>query len=87
PETLAEIRRLLPKSILLVPGYGAQGAAAEDVACAFDEKGEGAIVNASRSIVFAKKDARTLDELAAAAAEAAKRMRDEIAEAVARRKA
>jgi len=85
PETLAEIRHALPKSILLVPGYGAQGAGAEDVARAFDEKGEGAIVNASRSIVFAKKDARTLDELAAAAADAAKRMRDEIAEAVARR--
>ncbi len=86
PETLAEIRELLPHAILLVPGYGAQGAGAADVAAAFDAKGEGAIVNASRSIVFAKKNASTLDELAAAAGEAAKRMRDEIAEAVGRRR-
>lgn len=85
PETLAEIRALLPNSILLVPGYGAQGAGAEDVARAFDDKGEGAIVNASRSIVFAKKDAQTLGELASAAGEAAKRMRDDLGEALARR--
>ena len=85
PETLAEVRSALPSSILLVPGYGAQGGKARDVAHAFDEKGEGAIVNASRSIVFARKGASTLDELARAAGEAAKRMRDDLAEAVARR--
>ncbi len=86
PETLAGIRALLPNSILLVPGYGAQGGKAEDVARAFDEKGEGAIVNASRSIVFAKKDAPTLGELASAAGEAAKRMRDDLGEALSRRR-
>ncbi len=85
PEALAEVRALLPQSILLVPGYGAQGAGARDVIGAFDTEGEGAVVNASRSIVFAKRDASTLAELAQAAGEAAKRMRDEIGEALAKR--
>ncbi len=86
PEALSEVRGLLPKSILLVPGYGAQGGGAEDVVGAFDAKGEGAVVNASRSIVFAKRDAATLAELASAAGEAAKMMRDAIGEALAKRK-
>jgi len=86
PEALAEVRALLPQAILLVPGYGAQGGGAEDVVGAFSAKGEGAVVNASRSIVFAKRDATTLAELASAAGEAAKRMRDAIGEALAKRK-
>jgi len=81
---LAEARGLLPESILLVPGYGAQGGGPDDVACAFDANGEGAIVNASRSIVFADPAATTPAGLASAAAAAARRMRDEIREAVAR---
>ncbi len=85
PEALAEVRGLLPQSILLVPGYGAQGGGAADVVGAFDAKGEGAVVNASRSIVFAKPGASTLAELASAAGEAAKRMRDDIGEALSRR--
>jgi len=84
PETLAEVRELLPHSILLVPGYGAQGGGAADVVGAFNAKGEGAVVNASRSIVFAKPGASTLAELASAAGEAAKRMRDDIGEALSR---
>jgi orotidine-5'-phosphate decarboxylase len=84
PGALAEVREFLPRAFLLVPGYGAQGAGADDVARAFDRKGEGAVVNASRSVVFARRDAATLSELAEAAGEAARRMRDEIGEAVAR---
>ncbi len=85
PETLAQVRAMLPRSILLVPGYGAQGAGPEDVARAFDAKGEGAIVNASRSIVFADRSAETVAGLASAARDAARKMRDDIREAVARR--
>jgi orotidine-5'-phosphate decarboxylase len=53
PEQLAELRKLMPHAWLLVPGFGAQGAAAADVVDAFDEKGLGAVINASRSIIFA----------------------------------
>lgn len=49
------LRRRLPKSIFLVPGYGAQGAGAEHVAACFDANKQGAIVAASRSIIFAHK--------------------------------
>ncbi|MDZ7704346.1 MAG: orotidine-5'-phosphate decarboxylase, partial [Trueperaceae bacterium] len=41
PQVLREVRRALPYSVLLVPGYGAQGARAEDVAGAFDADGAG----------------------------------------------
>ena len=45
PEQLSELREKLPHTFFLVPGYGAQGGGAKDVAGAFDENGLGAIVN------------------------------------------
>ena len=53
PEQLAELRASMPHTPLLVPGYGAQGGGARDVAAAFDAEGLGAIVNSSRGIIFA----------------------------------
>jgi len=53
PEQLAELRTAMPHAWLLVPGYGAQGAGAADVATAFDPHGFGAVVNNSRGILFA----------------------------------
>ena len=53
PEQLAELRAVMPHCWFLVPGFGAQGGAARDVADAFDENGLGAIVNSSRGIIFA----------------------------------
>lgn len=53
PQQLSELRGLMPHSWFLVPGYGAQGATARDVAGAFDAQGLGAIVNSSRGIIFA----------------------------------
>ncbi|MBX6313035.1 MAG: orotidine-5'-phosphate decarboxylase, partial [Isosphaeraceae bacterium] len=53
PEQLAELRAALPGVPLLVPGYGAQGGTARDVAAAFDEHGLGALINNSRGIAFA----------------------------------
>ena len=45
----------MPGVPFLVPGYGAQGATAEDVVHSFDEQGRGAVVNASRSLMYAYK--------------------------------
>ncbi len=53
PEQLAELRAAMPHTWFLVPGYGAQGGAAADVAPAFDAQGMGAIVNSSRGVIFA----------------------------------
>jgi orotidine-5'-phosphate decarboxylase len=52
---LAELRAALPGVLLLVPGYGAQGASSADVAAAFDGDGLGALVNSSRGLTFAYK--------------------------------
>lgn len=55
PEALARWRSLLPRSFLLLPGYGAQGATAKDVVPAFLPGGRGALVASSRGISFAWK--------------------------------
>ena len=56
PESLCRLRRMMPETPFLVPGFGAQGARAEDLAGAFDKQGLGAIVNSSRALIFAFKD-------------------------------
>jgi orotidine-5'-phosphate decarboxylase len=53
PEELAALRKALPEVIFLIPGYGAQGGGAKDVASAFREDGLGAIISSSRAIVSA----------------------------------
>ncbi len=55
-EELNQIRKLVPNVFFLVPGYGAQGGTSEDIACAFNDKGLGAIVNSSRGIIAAYKN-------------------------------
>lgn len=56
PEEAAGLRKQMPNTIFLAPGYGAQGATAEDLKGYFNKDGLGAIVNASRSIIYAYKD-------------------------------
>ena len=53
PNELAELRDVLDKSPLLIPGYGSQGGSAADTAAAFRADGLGAVVNSSRGINFA----------------------------------
>lgn len=53
PEQLTELRKELPHTFFLVPGYGAQGGTADDIAGAFDSNGLGAVVNSSRGIMCA----------------------------------
>lgn len=55
-EKLAELRQLMPTSLFLVPGYGAQGGGGKSVSPAFDKDGLGAIVNSSRGIIYAGAD-------------------------------
>ena len=52
PEEAAELRKLMPRSFFLVPGYGAQGGSAKDILPCFNEDGLGAIVNSSRGILY-----------------------------------
>jgi orotidine-5'-phosphate decarboxylase len=55
PEIGKELRKLMPKTFILVPGYGAQGGKAEDLKHFFNKDGLGAIVNSSRGIIAAYK--------------------------------
>ena len=87
PEQLKEIRKLAPHTFFLIPGYGAQGGKAEDIALGFDENGIGGIVNASRSLMCAYKADRwkeiyTEEQFAEATRAEALRMRDELMGAI-----
>ncbi|HPD14945.1 MAG TPA: orotidine-5'-phosphate decarboxylase [Planctomycetota bacterium] len=53
PIDAEKLRRLMPQAYFLVPGFGAQGAGPAEVVRAFDARGRGAIVSASRSVLFA----------------------------------
>lgn len=55
PEMSKILRKLMPRTYFLVPGYGAQGGTAEDLRHCFHEDGLGAIVNSSRGIIAAYK--------------------------------
>ena len=82
PIQIKELREIMPKTYFLIPGYGAQGGKAEDIALGFKD-GLGGIVNASRSLMAAYKSDRWKEEYSeeeygkATRAEAI-RMRDEL---------
>jgi orotidine-5'-phosphate decarboxylase len=86
PEQLAELRLRMPHVWLLVPGFGAQGGAARDIAAAFDSRGMGAIINNSRGIIFSYErspyrdrygDANWQDAVAAATRDMIEQLRAE----------
>ena len=87
PEQLKILREVMSNSYFLIPGYGAQGGKAEDIALGFDSNGLGGIVNASRSLMFAYKldrwkDIYTERDFEKATREEAIRMRDELNKAI-----
>lgn len=91
PMELKRLREIMPNSFFLIPGYGAQGGKAEDIALGFDKNGIGGIVNSSRGLMCAYKSDLWKDKFAdneygkATRAEAI-RMRDELNEALKNRK-
>lgn len=78
PRDLATFRALMPRALLLLPGLGAQGGSAAELAPAFHAGGTGALASASRAVQYA-------DGLSVAASrEAARRLRDELNTALTR---
>ena len=64
PEMGRKLRKIMPKSFILVPGYGAQGGKGDDLVPFFNKDGLGAVVNSSRGIIAAyTKGADWVDEL------------------------
>lgn len=78
PDELSLLRQDMPGQIFLIPGYGAQGGKAEDLAPAFYENGHGAIVNSSRGILFAFKEYNDPENFAKYAGEAAKAAKEDL---------
>lgn len=77
-QEIEHLRDVLSRSVLLLPGYGAQGATADDVAAAFDEEGFGAVVNSSRGLTYTVSG----DNYVEAAREAALQMRGALNHAI-----
>ena len=71
-EYLAEIRKMIPDSFLLVPGVGAQGGSLEEVCKYGMSKNVGLLVNSSRGIIYASENSNFAD-IAAAKAEVMQR--------------
>ncbi len=83
PEQARQLRALMPKTIFLIPGYGAQGATAKDAVAGFGADGLGGVINSSRGIIFAYKSEPYAskfgeDGFAEAAREATRKMAEEL---------
>jgi orotidine-5'-phosphate decarboxylase len=85
PQQAAALRKRLPRTLILVPGYGAQGATGQDVAVNFDQNGLGAVVNASRSLMCAYQKEAGCDprDYAGACRRAALKMQDDLNRSIA----
>ncbi|MEM9882594.1 MAG: orotidine-5'-phosphate decarboxylase [Planctomycetota bacterium] len=81
PADAAELRRRMPQQLFLVPGFGAQGGSADDVRACFKADGTGAIVTASRSVLYAFDPADT--DWPDAVANAAVELKQQIADVLA----
>ena len=83
PHEAQTLRKIMPNSIFLVPGYGAQGATAKDLVNCFNNDGYGAVVNSSRGIIFAYEKQGSPEKFAQASREATKSMIKDICSALA----
>lgn len=78
PQEAARLRVLMPQSIFLVPGFGAQGGSAADVKACFNEDGLGAIINSSREINFAWQETGDAKNFGSAARAAVIKMKKQL---------
>jgi len=87
PDQAGILRKIMPKSIILVPGYGAQGGGAQGAVLNFNKDGRGAIVHSARGIIFAWKNEPYKnkfkpEDFHLAAREAARAMKKDLSEAL-----
>jgi len=80
PQAVSKVRELIPRGILLLPGFGAQGAGGDEVVSAFHKGGLGAVVNSAREIIYAYQ--KSGGEIGESAERAAKKAQEEINEAL-----
>ena len=86
PEMGKILRKVMPKSFILVPGYGAQGGKGKDLTHFFNDDGLGAIINSSRGIIAAYQNEKYASYGEAGYADASRAavldMKQDIAEAL-----
>ncbi len=82
PEEARSLRRIMPRSIFLVPGYGAQGGSADDVVPCFNEDGLGALIHSARGVIFSYQKKGREEEYGEYAKAAAESMREDISAAL-----
>lgn len=86
PEEAKRLRKEMPNTFFLVPGFGAQGGKAKDIVHNFDKKGLGAIVNSSRGILgaYLKEEGEntSLEYFQKSLIKATKKMKQELLEAI-----
>ena len=83
PKDAAKLRRMMPVSYFLVPGYGAQGGGADDILPCFNPDGLGAVVNSSRGILYShmsdgERNACSREEYLESVRKATFKMREDI---------
>ncbi len=78
PKQAVVLRKIMPKSIFLVPGYGAQGGGAKGTVPCFNQDGYGAIINSSRGIIFAYEKEGSEDKFDIFSREAAVKMKEDL---------
>lgn len=76
PETGRRVRELLPETLFLVPGYGAQGGGTTDIRPLLDRENAGVLINSSRAVIYAHEGSQK--DYAEAARQAAKNARNEL---------
>ena len=82
PEEGRRLRTLMPRALILVPGYGAQGGSAKAAAECFNDDGLGAVVSSSRGITYGFEGGITRDAFVRAVREKTQRMVEEVNAAV-----
>lgn len=82
PSQAFSLRKIMPNSIFLVPGYGAQGGTSKELVNCFNADGYGAVVNSSRGIIYAYEKTHDPGRFADAAREATKAMIKDITAAL-----
>lgn len=83
PEIGARVRELMPETLFLVPGFGAQGSSAKEIKGMLDRRGGGVLVNSSRGILYAYEVAGS-DDYRSSARRAAAEAKEALSEAGAR---
>lgn len=78
PEEGEKLRTLMPRSIILVPGYGKQGGTADDAMPCFNKDGYGAVVNSSRGVIFSFNEDASEEECRQSIKEAALKMKEDL---------